>query len=155
MFLVSDNFWTSLMRKCSMSCHGKLTCSLSASTLPPHFTYIVEGYLFLSECSAPSTPWVQVHSLWPCLGQLRHLQCGRGSVAELYLSFQVGWCCGRAVLCSGGTWDASALYYPTSSVWALEPSAGCADCAPSEVPAGAEQEGAACRQCSLLSSIAR
>lgn len=42
-----------------MSCHGKITCSLSASTLPPHFIYIVEAFLFLSECSAPSTPWLQ------------------------------------------------------------------------------------------------
>lgn len=133
----------------------KKSRSLNASTLPPHFTYIVEGCLFLSECSAPSTPWLQAQFSLAMPGQLRHLQSGRGSVAELYLSFQVGWCCGRAVLCFGGTWDASALYYPTSSAWALEPSAGCAGCAPSEVPAGAEQEGAACRQCSLLSSIAR
>lgn len=42
-----------------MSCHGKIACSLNASTLPRHFTYIVEGCLFLSECSAPSTPWLQ------------------------------------------------------------------------------------------------
>lgn len=69
MFLVFDNFWTSLTRKCSMSCHGKITCSLSASPLPPHFSYIVEACLFLSNAQhkAPfgchlSTP------LWPCPG---------------------------------------------------------------------------------------
>lgn len=104
-----------------MSSHRKITWSLSASTLSPHFTYIVEGFLLLSEFSVPSTPWLQ-----PQLSSLAMLQGVHSSSSD---PFSLGggqwqscichsrWCgatggVGRAMLCFGGAWDASALYYP-------------------------------------------
>lgn len=91
MLLVFDNFWTFLMRKCSCwrSCHGKITCSLTASTLPPHFTYAVEGCLFLSECSAPSTPWLQP--------QLSFLAMPQHMCSSSSDTFSLGGVSGRAV----------------------------------------------------------
>lgn len=91
--------------------------------------------------------------LWPCPGAAQTPPVwGEGSVAELHLSFKVVE--GSAEL----WWHMGCLcpvLPPASSVQPLVPSAACADCPPSEVPVGAEQKGDACRQCSLLSSIAR
>lgn len=157
--------WISLMRKCYVSCHGRITYFLCASTLPLHFTYIVEDCLSLSECSVPSTPWLQsqLPSLaipWGTYSSNSGTFClGGGQWQSWYLLFKVVWWCERC-------WEDSAMLCdcigclcpvpsPTSSVRPLVPSVAPASCPPSEVPVGAEQKGDACRQCSLLSSIAR
>lgn len=153
------------MRKCYMSCHGKIAHSLYASTLPLHFTHTVEGRLSLSECSAPSTLWLQSQLPSLDIPQVTYssnsgIFClGGGQWQSWYMLFKVVWCyerCweGSAVLC----WCMGCLCPvppPISLVQPLVPSVARAGCPPSEVPVGAEQKGDACGQCSLLSSIAR
>lgn len=134
-----------------MSCHGKITCSLSASTLPPHFIYIVEAFLFLSECSAPSTPWLQpqLSSVAMPWGAQTPSVWG-GSVLQ---GGVVQWQ-GSAVLWWHMGWMPVPCPTPASSVQALVPSAACADCPPARF-LWELSRGDACRQCSLLSAIAR
>lgn len=108
MLLVFDNMWTSLMRKCYLSCHVKITYSLCASTL--HFTYIVKGCLSLSECSALSIPWLQSQPPSLAIPQVMYSSnsgtfgLGEGQWQSWYLLFKVMWwyerCWeGSAVLC--------------------------------------------------------
>lgn len=97
MLLGFDNTWTSLMRKRDVSYHGRITCSLCASTLPLHFTYTMEGRLSLSECSAPGTLWLQsqLPSLaipWGmCSSNSGTFSLGGGRWQSWYLLFKVVW----------------------------------------------------------------
>lgn len=153
------------MRKRYVSYHGRITCSLCASTLPLRFTYTMEGRLSLSGCSAPGTLWLQsqLPSLaipWGmCSSNSGTSSLGGGRWQSWYLLFKVVWWykrCreGSATFC----WCMGCLCLvppQTSSAQPLVPSVAHGGCLLSEVPAGAEQKGDACGQCSLLSSIAR
>lgn len=129
------------------------------STLPPHFTYIVEGCLLFSECSAASTPWLQpqLSSLAMPWGSSDTFSLGRGISGRAVLVIQ-----GGVVLWEGSAelwWHMGclcALYYPQP--------AQCSHWCPRQPVLIVLQarflwelssKGDACRQCSLLSSIAR